>query len=225
VVAVSAALVADLKALTDVLDEPGIDLEALLRTVAADTRLAVDSYLGLTMTLMIDGYPITLTAIDPDDIATSLRLPLDVLGHTDPGSVLVLYAAKPGAFVDLAADLSFALGLSPNTMTLDDDLTPTSDDPAGLQGLAEMVQVNQAIGILIERGHLPDSARTRTTPPRSPHPHHARRRRAATNPHHAAHHHHDQTAMNTAPLRGLVTFRRDVFLIRSRRLSIQPARN
>jgi hypothetical protein len=159
VVAVSAALVADLKALTDVLDEPGIDLEDLLRAVAVDSQRAVDSYLGLTMTLIIDGYPITLTAMDPDDIATSLRLPLDVLGEADPGSVLVLYAAKPGAFVDLAADLSFALGLSPNMIILDDDLAPTSDS-AGLQGLAEMVQVNQAIGILIERGHLPDSART-----------------------------------------------------------------
>jgi hypothetical protein len=160
VVAVSAALVADLKALTDVLDKPGIDLEDLLRTVAADTQRAVDSYLGLTMTLIIDGYPITLTAIDPDDIATSLRLPLDVLGDAEPGSVLVLYAARPGALIDLAADLSFVLGLSPNTITLDDDLTPSNDNPAGLQGLAEMVQVNQAIGILIERGHLPDSART-----------------------------------------------------------------
>jgi hypothetical protein len=156
--AVSAALVADLKALTDVLDEPGVDLEQLLRTLAVDAQRAVDSYLGLAMTLIIDGYPITLTAIDAVDIATSLRLPLDVLGDADPGSVLVLYAAKPGAFVDLAADFSFALGLSPGIVALDDDLTPTNVSP-GLIGLAELAQVNQAIGILIERGHLPDGAR------------------------------------------------------------------
>ena len=156
--AVSAALVADLKALTDVLDEPGVDFEELLRTLAADTQRAVDSYLGLAMTLVIDGYPVTLTAIHPADIATSMRVPLDVLGDADPGSVLVLYAAKPGAFVDLAADLSFALGLSPGIVILDDDLTPTNVSP-GLIGLAELAQVNQAIGILIKRGHLPDDAR------------------------------------------------------------------
>jgi hypothetical protein len=107
---------------------------------------------------------------------TSLRLPLSALGNAGLLGALVFYAGNPGAFVDLAADLSFALGLGPDVVALDQDLTPISD-PAGLTGLtglAEMSQVNQAIGILIERGHVPHSARTelhrlanlaQTTPP------------------------------------------------------------
>jgi hypothetical protein len=157
-VEISAALAADLKALTDVLDEPGIDLEALLQALAVGTSAAVDSYLGLMMTLVIDSFPFTLTTMGPVDVATSLRLPLNVLCDVEPGSVLVLYASRPGAFVDLAADVGFALGLAPDVVTLDGDLSPTSD-AGGLNGLAEMSQVNQAIGILIEQGHLPDSAR------------------------------------------------------------------
>jgi hypothetical protein len=156
---IPAALAADLKALTDALDEPGTDLEAILRTLGADARSAVDSFRGLTMTLIIDSSPLTLTTMDPVDVATSLRLPLDALCDVEPGSELVLYADKPGAFVDLAADLSFALGLAPEVVTLDDDLNPASG-PAGMVGLTEMSHVNQAIGILIDQGHLPVSART-----------------------------------------------------------------
>ena len=57
---------ADLRSLTDALDEPGIDLEGLLRALLEDIRLAVPSYLGLTITSIIDGYPVTLTALDTD---------------------------------------------------------------------------------------------------------------------------------------------------------------
>jgi hypothetical protein len=156
---IPAALAADLKALTDALDEPGTDLETLLHVFGADTRRAVDSYLGLTMTLIIDDFPVTLTTMDPVDVATSLRLPLNALCDVGPGSELVLYADKPGAFVDLAADLSFALGLTEGVVTLDDDLNPVSG-PAGMDGLTKMSHMKQAIGILIARGHLPDSART-----------------------------------------------------------------
>jgi hypothetical protein len=158
-VEISAALAADLKALTDALDEPGVDLEHLLHAFGADTRRTVDSYLGLTMTLIFDDFPISLATMDPVDVATSLRLPLNALCDVQAGSALVLYADKPGAFVDLAADLSFALGLTPDVITLDDDLNPASS-PAGIGGLTEMSHVNQAIGILIARGHLPDNART-----------------------------------------------------------------
>jgi hypothetical protein len=157
-VEISAALAADLEALTDALDEPGVDLETLLHAFGADTRRAIDSFRGLTMTLIIDDFPITLTTMDPVDVATSLRVPLNALCDVQAGSALVLYADKPGAFVDLTADLSFALGLTPGVVTLDDNLSPASG-PAGIGGLTEMSDVNQAIGVLIERGHLPDGAR------------------------------------------------------------------
>ncbi len=160
---ISAALAADLTALTDALAEPGIDLEALLRALAADTRAAVPSYLGLTMRLIIDDHPLTLTTMDPSPVATSLLLPLSAVGDVEPGSVMVFYAATPGAFIDIAADVSFALGLDLGEIVLDQHLTPSSD-PAGLssqtgvQGLAEMSTLNQAIGILIEQGHAPEQA-------------------------------------------------------------------
>jgi hypothetical protein len=156
---IPAALAADLKALTDALDEPGTDLETLLRTLAADARSTVDSFRGLTMRLIIDGYPITLTTMDPVDVGASLRMPLKALCDVEPGSELLLYADKPGAFVDLAADLSYALRLTPDAVILDDDLNPASS-PAGIGGLTEMSHVNQAIGILIDQGHLPRNART-----------------------------------------------------------------
>ena len=156
----SATLVADLKSLTDALDQPGTDLEALLRGLADDARRAVRSYLGLKMTLIVDGHQVTLTAMDelanPGDIATTALLPLPALIDAEPGSVIVFYAGKAGAFVDFAADLSFTLGLRLDVIVLDEHLTP----PHAVSGLNEMSQVNQAIGILIERGHTPEGART-----------------------------------------------------------------
>jgi len=155
----SATLVADLKSLTDALDQPGTDLEALLRGLADDARRAVGSYLGLKMTLIVDGHQVTLTAMDelanPGDIATTALLPLPALIDAEPGSVIVFYAGKAGAFVDFAADLSFTLGLRLDVIVLDEHLTP----PHAVSGLNEMSQVNQAIGILIERGHTPEHAR------------------------------------------------------------------
>lgn len=158
---ISAALAADLKALTEILDSPDVDLEALLQSFADDTKRAIDSYVGLAMTLIIDDYPVTLSTgsnLPADRAVTSLRVPLDVLSAVEPGSMLLLYAASPGAFVDLAADLSFALGLPPGTVALDEDLEP-AEYPAGVDGLVELSRVNQAIGILIEQGRLPDDAR------------------------------------------------------------------
>jgi hypothetical protein len=157
-VEISAALAADLKALTEVLDIPGVDLAALLESFSTDTGRAIDSYLGLRMTLVIDGLPVTFTLMESTTAATSLRVPLNRLGVAEAGSVLMLYASNPGAFVDLAADLSFALGLRPDTLILDDDLR-LAGPARGVDGLVELAQVNQAIGILIDRGHRPAAAR------------------------------------------------------------------
>jgi hypothetical protein len=162
-VEISAALAADLKSLTDALDQPGTDLEALLRGLADDSRRAVHSFLGLTMTLIVEGYPVTLTAMDEftedGDIASSMLLPLPALSNAEQGSLIVFYASRAGAFVDFAADLSFALRLELDALALDEHLTlPVGE--LGLAGLADMTDVNQAIGILIARGDTPAGART-----------------------------------------------------------------
>jgi hypothetical protein len=90
-------------------DPLGGSLEALV----ADLAVAVPSYCGLQLTITQHGFPVVLTAFAESNgaVATSLRLPLSLL---DPAlevhSQVVFYARTPGAFVDLAADLAYALG-------------------------------------------------------------------------------------------------------------------
>lgn len=88
-------------------------LDASLAAFAADLHAAVPCALGLQIRLIEDGHPVILTLIASNPrTRTSLRLPLKALGaRFDPDSRIILYAAVPGAFVDLAADLSYALHL------------------------------------------------------------------------------------------------------------------
>jgi hypothetical protein len=154
-----AALRADLDALTEALGEPGTDLTALVAAVTADIRLAIDSYIGMSLTLLVEGYPLSFTIMDegaePPAIGSSVAIPLSTICDAEPGSELVLYAVKPGAFVDLVADLSYAVGLSLDTFAVDGNLAIAPPDGSPL---LELSQVNQAIGILIDAGHTIDSA-------------------------------------------------------------------
>ena len=155
---VSPTLSADLAALTQSLGEPG-DLESSVRALAHHVAAGVASYLGLTMEVVADGFEISFTVLEHADsihkIANSLRIPLDRNSGAGAGSSLVLYAANPGAFVDLAADLSFALDLGPDALQLDAHLHAPSPEFDSI-GLAAHSTINQAIGILIDRGHTPD---------------------------------------------------------------------
>jgi hypothetical protein len=160
--AISAALSADLTTLTNALDYPGADLEALLRQLDDDTRTVVASYVGLRVTIVVDGDPITLTTVrdlaQRDTIVSSLALRLNALRASDPGSALTLYASAAGAFLSLASDLNQAFSLGPDDVALDQDLTPPVDesDPSGLDHHSVL---NQAIGVLRDRGHTLDNAR------------------------------------------------------------------
>jgi hypothetical protein len=133
-------------------------------------RTAVPSYLGFRLTLVVDSWPITLTEfsiVDGERPATSLRLNLSTQGSGfDPDSQIVLYAANPGAFVDLAADIDYLHrqghpgdGDGPRrAVALDIDLPPITL-VSGFLGLTEYETVNRAIGMLIERGQEPAEAR------------------------------------------------------------------
>ena len=103
---------------------------------------------------------ITLTYIDhhtvASDIVTSLRLPM-CWAALEAGSTIILYSGVPGAFVDLAADLSYSLHLSPGTIVLDDDTAAPIGD-SGLTGTTESSTINKAIGVLIDRGYTPATA-------------------------------------------------------------------
>jgi hypothetical protein len=153
------ALAADLQSLTDALDQPGIDLQTHLETLAVGIRNTVASYLGVTMTLLVDGYPAEFTVLDSAEgglpVAASLRLPLEDISVAEPGGALVLYASTPGAFVDLAADLAHILRIPLHAMVLDQQLTP----PTNPTTLTDVSRINQAIGVLIGGGQTPAQAR------------------------------------------------------------------
>jgi hypothetical protein len=156
----TSALATELASLTEALDEPGTDLEILLQRLSYHCALAVNSYLGFSIILVIDDEPITFTLFDESvdhlDIATSATLPLDVLGNFGTGSAIAFYAANPGAFIDLSADLSFALGLPPGVIQLDNDMTSPTRPAA--RGTGDLALRNLAIGVLLDRGHLPEQA-------------------------------------------------------------------
>lgn len=149
----------DLAVLTRALDDPEIDLETQLHTLITAVEAAIASYLGMTMTIAADGHEVSLTVDAPGatPIATSLVIPLTAVSTAEAGSTLTLYAATPGAFVDLAADLGYALGLPDAAMVLDTDLAPTIGP--GFTGLAGQSTTNRAMGVLLDRGHTLESAR------------------------------------------------------------------
>lgn len=172
---VSAALLTHLRDLTTSLvanplpgDETGSepDLEQSVRHLAAGLTRAIPSYRGLQLTLTHNQFPVVLTALttDPDGPGaagpglTSLRLPLALLDSGfEPDSRIVFYAGTPGALVDLAADLAYAIENPQGQpgILLDTDL-PTGGLRSGLTGVAELSTVNRAVGRLIDTGHHPD---------------------------------------------------------------------
>ena len=159
-------LIAPLAELTGALGEVGTDRQAMLAVLIDDLVTAVPSFLGLTMTIPQTGNDaagVTLNFLPPElaeAVGTTLLVPLDALGVSGPGGTVVFYAARPGAFVDLAADTRVAYGLD-GQVTLDQHL-PSPDIPAvpsGMSGHTQTSTINQAIGVLLGRGHTPTEAR------------------------------------------------------------------
>ena len=141
-------------------------MDALIRELAS----SVLSYRGLQVTISSNGFPLVLTAFaDRRDgqVATSLRVPLALLGlGFAAASRIVFYAGTPGAFVDLAADLAFALR-GANTSERAEDSAPAillDEDPPprtrvfSLSGLTELSTIDRAVGVMIVKGHHPDHA-------------------------------------------------------------------
>jgi hypothetical protein len=163
-VRITAALAANLKALNHGLDDPGDAMTATLQQLALDARLGVHSYLGLSVIVNTGADRAVLTALDEPaartTIAGSLRMPLPP-GPGDPagpsGITLIFYAARAGAFVDLAADLAWLTGRDLAQFVLDADLMLASQpDVHDGQFISS---INQAIGVLIARGQNPDQAK------------------------------------------------------------------
>jgi hypothetical protein len=152
------------------------DLDDTLVALTIALRSTAASYCGLQLTIFENQSPVTLTAFtDGQDglVGTSLRLPLGLVSSVDGGSRVVFFASTPGAFTDLAADLSHALGRIPvgqasptvdgvdhggmhvdghrRVIELDVDLPPRSR-VSGLTGLVELTVLNRAIGMLVAQG-------------------------------------------------------------------------
>jgi len=168
-VEITAALAADLATLSETVDDPGADFPDSLRQFAADIRVAVGSYLGLSVTIVARGERISLIALEdfaqPGEIVSSLMFSLEPAASDRVGSgalavpavSFVLYAGKPGAFIDLAADLSWLTGRELTHFAVDQHLS-FPDDPTAASALAAASLVNQAIGVLIARGRTPEQA-------------------------------------------------------------------
>jgi hypothetical protein len=169
-----AALLVHLQDLTAGVGHDDQDLDDTLAALTTALRSTAESYCGFQLTLVENQWPVTLTAFsDGHDVpvGTSLRLPLALVSQSiDPESRVVFFAGIPGAFTDLAADLSYALGGipvargrtgvdgQPNVIVLDSDL-PLVAPVSGLTGLAELSVLNRAIGMLVDQGHDIDQAR------------------------------------------------------------------
>jgi hypothetical protein len=157
----TAALAADLATLSEALDETDPDITEALRQLVADVRLAVRSYLGLTVTSG-DATPLmNLTAMEgfahPDDVVSSLMIPLSDKSADGAGLRLavILYAARPGGFVDLAADLGWLTGRRLSDFALDQHLSGPARPTGGVRSTS---LINQAIGVLLGRGYTLEQA-------------------------------------------------------------------
>ncbi|AEF34859.1 MULTISPECIES: ANTAR domain-containing protein [Mycobacteriaceae] len=161
---ITAALAADLAALTEILDDPGLDLTGTLRQLVDNSKLAVGSYLGLTVMTTVLGRQSSFTVLESGteigDIVTSLWLPIPPAMSDDgaaPFASLILYAGNPGAFVDLAADLSWLTGRTLTEFVLDQHRTPPRAGGAP-GGIAAASLIDQAIGVLIAGGYTVERA-------------------------------------------------------------------
>jgi hypothetical protein len=160
---IGAALAADLGILTAALDEPGADVLRSLHQLGVDAQAAVPTYLGLSVTVDGSDPRFTFTTLEDgtaDDIRTSLRLMLPGVGdgRASPPVALVFYAGTPGTFVDLSADLAWVTGRPPSDFALDQHLSVPVGSGTGTY-LRTASVINQAIGVLIGRGHTPGQAR------------------------------------------------------------------
>jgi hypothetical protein len=159
----TAAMAAALANLTEALDDTDLDIAHSLRLLSLATAAAVPSYRGLSVVVPQSDPPLMFTMLIDGavaaDIGTSLRLQWQGR-RTVPRSstvAIVLYAAAPGAFVDLAADVVWLTALPSRDIVLDEHFGLPAK-PGFNGSLAAASAINQAIGVLIGRGYTPQQA-------------------------------------------------------------------
>lgn len=166
----STPLLAAIQQLSGSIDQEHPFLTVPLTELAHDLKDAIGGFVGFEVTVFGDlGLPVTLTDFDvdadPAGIRSSLRVALASLRSSGSLGFITFYSDRAGAFVDLAADLGFALGVwaadraaSAQHLSLDEHLQPENTG-SRLTGLAEASAVNRAIGVLVGQGRALEEAR------------------------------------------------------------------
>lgn len=157
-----AALAADLHTLSVTLDATDIDVDIVdtFTQLNAAAAAGVGSYLGLCVTVTGSDTTVQSNTMshDVEVVGSSVKIPTPTIDDARlPVVSVVLYAATPGAFTDLAADLVWLTGTDQTEFRLDQDLTPPPA-AAGANTLTLTSTINQAIGMLIGQGHTPEQA-------------------------------------------------------------------
>jgi hypothetical protein len=161
-----ATTVAALATLTEALDEPGSDIGESVSRLGDVVAATVPSFMALSFRTGSGDAQIEFTGRseayeDLTGIRTSLLIPLpdrfEVGFPSDSSTSLVLYAAHPGAFVDVAADIAWLTGRPLGAFRIDEHLSPPGDDGSA-RALRDASTVNQAIGVLLERGFTVEAA-------------------------------------------------------------------
>ena len=165
-------LTEQLGVLTLALDDPGTDLKAMLDVLSDDLVAAVPSFLGLTMTLILDDGAIALTTVDGDVTrAAGARIELALaMPRAEDDARLVCYARDSGSFGALAADVGLVGHSGQHVVRDGGRLSSEQVTAPGITGLDGFAVINRAIGVLISRGDSPAQA------------HDELRRRAAAGP-------------------------------------------
>lgn len=153
---ISKVLAADLTELMQGLDDHGVNVDSSLSMLQRDLRLAVRSLVAFRIGIrgqfgswMV--FSCAASPVHPREVASTLRVPLPSVDESASEATMTLYAARPGAFVDLGADLAYALGVPLEIARIDLDL-PTAVITAGVAGLDDQTTVHQAVGIMMARG-------------------------------------------------------------------------
>ena len=180
---INAALAADLGILTAPWMSPAPMCCAACTNWASMPWRLFPAYLGLSVT--VDGCdpPFTFSTFADgavDNVRTSLRLtpPADVDdGRAAPSVALILYAATPGSFVDLTADLVWLTGRPPSDFALDQHLSVPAGSDAATYSAHDVGHQSSHRGA--HRPRLRSAASTFEIGQRSLwHPHRWKRRRA-----------------------------------------------
>lgn len=156
-------LVDGLTLLGDALDDPFVDLPAVLQVLTDDLLAAVPGYLGMTVAVQVGEHPVVINTLDIDDAqdaAATLMLPLAPVQATSATGSVVFYSRAAGAFATMAGDARWIFNLD-GPAVLDAHLPSAAAAalPVGVRGLTALCAVNQAIGALVEDGCTVPAAR------------------------------------------------------------------